>query len=93
MDAQKVLLYSGLAVISIAIVGRIAIDLLVPGGRVTSWWRSPSKNKAVGGKPNSRHLWGWGYDVVPVTPANERALRKFFPVVVNEKDHIHVQLV
>lgn len=93
MDAQKLLLYSGLAVISIAIVGRIAVQVLVPGGRVTSWWRSPSHNKAVGGLPNSRHLWGWAFDVVPVTASNVRALRGFFPVVVNEGDHIHVQLV
>lgn len=93
MDSRNLLLYTGLAVISIAIVGRIAIDLLVPGARVTSWWRSPSKNKAVGGKPNSRHLWGWAFDIVPATAVNERALRRFFPVVVNEGDHIHVQLV
>ena len=31
---------------------------------VTSWWRSPKRNKAVGGVPNSRHVDGLGLDIV-----------------------------
>ena len=32
------------------------------GGRITSTWRSEGQNSAVGGSPESKHLWG------PLTP-------------------------
>ncbi len=30
---------------------------------VTSWYRDPVSNKAVGGVRNSQHLWGWAADI------------------------------
>ncbi len=34
-------------------------------GSVTSWGRSADRNKALGGVPNSRHLYDLAADVVP----------------------------
>ncbi len=39
-----------------------------PGTIVTSWWRDKAVNAAVGGVPNSFHLWGLALDVVAPTP-------------------------
>lgn len=62
---------------------------------MTSWWRSPSKNAAVGGAPNSQHLWGTAFDLVASTPAGyqqlEAALRARGFFTIRESDHLHVQ--
>ncbi len=43
------------------------------GTVVTSWWRDPEVNLAVGGVRNSFHLWGLALDVVaPDPPAPDR---------------------
>ncbi|MEO1522854.1 MAG: D-Ala-D-Ala carboxypeptidase family metallohydrolase [Cyanobacteria bacterium J06633_2] len=34
--------------------------------RVTSWYRPPAINKAVGGVSNSQHIEGWAVDIFPV---------------------------
>ena len=60
------------------------------GHTVTSWWRSPWHNKAVGGRSGSIHILGWAVDLVPATEEVEAAARAAgFPVVVNEGDHVH----
>lgn len=80
-----------------AVVFRVAVALAVPG-RVTSWWRSPLKNRSVGGNPWSLHQLGLAVDVLP-TAGNRAALervRSWLPwraVLVNEGDHLHFQVV
>jgi len=62
---------------------------------VTSWIRSKSRNAAVGGAANSRHLLGLAVDVVLDDPG----ARVFFEShaktlglqVIDEGDHLHVQ--
>lgn len=65
------------------------------GGSVTSWKRSVSHNRAVGGVSDSRHLSGLGADVVYDTPiplvlrldlARKRGLQ-----LIREVDHDHLQ--
>lgn len=62
----------------------------VPGARVTSWFRSPWRNVAVGGRRFSMHLLGLALDLAPVTAQTEAAARRLFPFVLNEGDHLHV---
>lgn len=78
-----------LSIFSLGVLGRIIVSLVVPGARVTSWWRSYEKNVEVGGVKNSRHLIGLAYDVVPATAENTRRLEMIFPRVLDEKTHIH----
>jgi hypothetical protein len=63
------------------------------GMTITSWWRSPWKNAAVGGVTNSLHMVGLAWDIVPVTYENERALADAGLKVINEGDHLHAQIV
>ena len=67
---------------------------VTPGTAATSWWRSPEKNIAVGGNPDSQHLIGTAIDLV--VPENEKRqviadLASFGWVVVDEGDHLHAQ--
>jgi protein-tyrosine-phosphatase len=70
---------------------------LVPGIVVTSGKRSPEKNAAVNGQPDSFHLTDQARDFVPPkgTSMGKLAmiLRKGFPGfdVINEGDHVHVE--
>jgi len=61
------------------------------GFTVTSWWRSPSYNREVGGSEESQHLVGAAFDVVPVTSRNMQALQRAGFRVINEGDHLHAQ--
>lgn len=62
--------------------------------KVSSWLRSPLRNKRLGGSIFSLHLIGWAYDIVPSTKDNIRKLREIgFRKIVDEKDHIHVQIL
>jgi len=80
-------------IISIALLGRLIIAVFIPSARVTSWYRTPWKNKAVGGKAKSWHLIGWAYDLTPANSTTETAARAIgFFKVVNEGDHIHLQI-
>ncbi len=74
---------------SLAIAGRILIVIFLPRVTVTSWFRDPLKNLRVGGKLLSGHQLAISYDVVPATSENERTLKTIFPVVVNERTHLH----
>lgn len=59
----------------------------------TSWWRSRSRNAAVGGLPASRHLWGGALDVVPRIDRMRAAerYRGAGLTVIDEGDHLHLQ--
>jgi len=66
--------------------------------QISSWGRSVSHNKAVGGAAQSQHLLWTAADLVPTggeSMARLEAVARasgFFGYVVNEGDHIHVQL-
>jgi len=61
---------------------------------VTSWWRSPVENFAVGGKPFSQHLIGFALDFTTPDPRSAlRQLANIGLVAVDEGDHVHVQLL
>lgn len=67
---------------------------LAEGGatQVTSWWRSPEENRRVGGNEESQHLLGLAFDAAaPSLPLLAGALRSVGFVVVEERQHIHVQ--
>jgi len=60
-----------------------------------NWWRSSAHNARVGGAASSQHLLGLAVDIVPEARARARiaqALRSQGLVVVDEGDHLHVQL-
>lgn len=69
----------------------------VPGERVTSTLRSPSKNASVKGVRNSYHLTGRARDSVPPPGVSMAAytaqLRRLNPGldVINEGDHVHME--
>ncbi len=65
---------------------------------LTSWWRSPNENKRVGGHPDSQHLVGLAFDVIPgkgtsALAINEAAqrFRQFGFTVDPAATHVHVQ--
>jgi len=69
----------------------------IAGERITSTLRSPAKNAAVQGKPNSYHLSGRARDSVPPPGMSMSAyaeqLRRLNPGldVINEGDHVHME--
>jgi hypothetical protein len=62
---------------------------------VTSWGRTPWRNKAVGGMAGSKHLDWLAVDLVPDPSTNRHRLfvdlREVGLVVIDEGDHFHVQ--
>lgn len=75
----------------------VIAQLTSMGAKVTSGRRSPERNAAVGGAPNSYHLKGQAADLVPPPGMSmedlERTLRGSgvdFAELINEGDHIHV---
>lgn len=69
-----------------------ALDQIGPW-TATSWWRTPSQNRRVGGSPDSQHLVGSAVDLCS-TDNNllERLLDQTGLIAVNEGDHVHVQV-
>lgn len=63
------------------------------GVRISSWYRDRARNAACGGHPRSQHLIGWAIDLVPPRSVNQAALRALGLTVVDEGDHVHVQIV
>lgn len=51
----------------------------VPGARITSGYRSPAGNAAVGGAKGSYHMQGRAIDIVPASMATFNAVRRLFP--------------
>lgn len=85
-------------VLTIGLIAAVAIyyrlRLFFSGIKVTSWYRTPWRNKKVGGKPTSLHLIGWAFDVVPPTQKTNEKLKSIgFNVVATESDHVHVQIL
>jgi hypothetical protein len=72
-------------------------ELEAMGVRVTSDVRTPERNRAVGGVPNSRHQSGEALDLTPpegMTMAQlAQETKRRFPQarVINEGDHVHVE--
>jgi len=73
------------------------------GLSLTSWFRTPEKNRAEGGSPESQHLFGLAWDIaVPQQQAGSRVgqvvddvvreLQAAGLVAVRERRHVHVQL-
>jgi len=62
---------------------------------VTSWIRSPKRNRAKGGSSNSRHLLGLAVDVVLDNKSDKYQFKKECTRLglkwLDEGDHIHVQ--
>jgi hypothetical protein len=87
------ILWAVVGLAGVALAGYVLARYCIPQASISSWFRSPFKNMAIGGNPFSLHQIGWALDLVPVTADIERAARKVFPKVVNEGDHIHVQWI
>lgn len=88
---------SALAMVAMAVLGVAVYTRFLGGsiGRISSWFRNPFHNTAVGGNDGSLHIIGWAVDIVPVNGASmmdvaSAAHEAGFPVVVNEGDHVHV---
>jgi uncharacterized protein YcbK (DUF882 family) len=66
---------------------------------VTSWWRSPKRNAAVGGHANSLHKQGLGCDLVLDDMSSEKRTELVKMATdlglraLDEGDHIHLQVV
>ncbi len=74
---------------------KVRAILFVCPGSVTSWIRSPSRNKLVGGATNSRHLLGLAVDIVLDDRASDLAIFKKCAEqldlwLLDETDHIHI---
>ncbi|HYC65650.1 MAG TPA: D-Ala-D-Ala carboxypeptidase family metallohydrolase [Reyranellaceae bacterium] len=90
--------WAALAVVGVAVLLRVLAALLLPELAVSSWWRSPAKNAAVGGSAASQHLIGWALDLAPGGPAALARVRNalnWWPLLgaVDEGDHVHVQVI
>lgn len=63
---------------------------------VTSWIRTPNRNRKVGGHERSNHIVGFGADLVPDDPAAKAALvaaaRKLNLDAIDEGDHVHIEV-
>ena len=65
---------------------------------LTSWFRTPIENRRVGGHPDSQHLVGLAFDVIPGKGTSTLAINEaaqifqgFGFTVSPAKGHVHVQ--
>jgi hypothetical protein len=63
---------------------------------ITSYIRTPKHNAAVGGVANSRHLDGFGVDLLPDEPADLESIvihaHNLGLRALNEQDHVHIEV-
>ncbi len=76
-----------------------AIDTDLGETVVTSWFRSVDQNRRVGGDPDSQHLFGLAFDIVPGKGTSRLAINEaagrfaqFGFTVVPDSTHVHVQV-
>ncbi len=63
-----------------------------PGTLLTSWWRDVAVNRAVGGVPNSFHLWALAVDVVAPDPAHLVGhAREVGLEAIDFDTHVHIE--
>ena len=75
-------------------LGPVLVSAAEFRAHATSWWRSEDENRAVGGDPDSQHLFGLGVDLVPTAGTPEALaarLRSFGLIAVPTSTHVHVQ--
>jgi hypothetical protein len=87
----------GAPAVDAAAVQQTLAAALGDGFRITSGRRTPERNSAVGGAPNSYHLSGHAFDVVPppgvsTAEAKKRLRASGIPLaeLIDEGDHVHV---
>lgn len=78
-----------------SMAGAVQALVSLNGGTLTSGYRDPARNAAVGGVPNSQHMQGTGFDAV-IPPENKAQyiaqMRQLGFEAIDEGDHIHVEL-
>lgn len=88
----RAIFYTILLVFLIAIYYRLR--LYFSDIKVTSWWRTPWRNKSVGGVEGSLHLIGWAFDVLTPTPTHKSKLKSIgFGTIIDEGTHTHAQVI
>lgn len=92
---KNALLLIGLSIFTIAMIGFTMKRRLEREGLiVTSWFRSPLKNKKVGGVINSKHQYFMAIDVVPANQNSVDIMKRLgFKKVINEGDHVHGEFI
>jgi hypothetical protein len=90
----KWIAFSVAAVLALGAVWRLL--LAAAGGLdVSSWWRSPSRNREVGGARGSAHLIGWAFDVGPKNARTRLILENLGLYVLPDSaypNHLHGQV-
>lgn len=69
------------------------LSFVDPSIKFTSWFRDQLENAAVGGNPESQHLFGFALDATTANPkAVVQLANRLGLVGVEEFDHVHLQL-